>query len=213
MTGAMNMQLLVCVRCGGPLGKVEAVPAIVDCEFCNAVISVGHGAPVITGESTVDAKRETERKAARQAFIAEINAMAEAGRDPFEALCEAAARFLGAGGQTQTLARTIFALAVDFEAATGVSIRRDGMALNRVTDGYLRALDELRTESTTELNLPYLTADGTGPKHLLRTLSPAVLAELAQREPGVAAAAPAKPSPPPEPVRSPEKKKKKWWLF
>jgi len=209
----MNVQLLVCVRCGGPLGKIEAVPAVIECEFCAAVISVGHGAPVITRESTVDAKRDADRKAARLAFIAEIDSLAKAKRDPFDALCEAAAKHLGAAGQTQTFARIVFAIAVDFEAESGASIRRDGMALNRIADGYLRALDDLRNSPTCELNLPFLTATSSGPKHLKHALSPAILGELAQREPGVAAIAAAPPAPVAPPDSPPPPKKKSWWPF
>ncbi len=207
----MNVQLLVCLRCGGPLGRVETVPAIVECEFCAAVISLGHGAPVITRESTVDAKRDADRKSARMAFIAEVNALANAKRDPFEALCEASAKHLGHAGQTETLARIVFAIAVDFEAETGAVIRSDGMALNRVAEGYLRALDDLRTEPTYELNLPFLATTKHEPKHLKRELSPAILGELAQREPGVTTVAP--PVAPPAEAPAPAKKKKSWWPF
>lgn len=214
----MNVQLLVCLRCGGPLGKVEAVPAIVECEFCTAVISIGHGAPAITRESTVDAKRDADHRAAREAFIAALNEMAKAGREPFESLCEAAARFLGAAGETQALARITFAIAIDFEADTGAQVRRDGIALNRIAEGYLRALSDLRSSPSVELNLPFLTADATGPKHLLRKLSPSILAELAQREPGARSqsAAPPKAQPPKmetDAAARPAKKKRSWWPF
>lgn len=210
----MNVQLLVCLRCGGPLGKVEAVPAIVECEFCAAVISIGHGAPAITRESTADAKRDADHRASREAFIAALNAMAEAGRDPFESLCEAAARFLGAAGETQALARITFAIATDFEADTGAKVCRDGIVLNRIAEGYLRVLSDLRSAPSVELNLPFLTADATGPKHLLRTLSPAILGELAQREPGARAHRAAQPpTTETEAAARPARKKRSWWPF
>lgn len=209
----MNLQLLVCLRCGGPLGKVASVPAIVECEFCAAVISIGGSAPVIARESTIDAKREAERKAARLAFIAAVNEMAAAKRDPYEALCEAAALHLGTAGQTDTLARIVFALARDFEAQNNVSVVTDGIVLARIAEGYFLAQDELRTATSYQINLPFLAADNTGPKHLLCTVDPTVLAELAQRDPKASPAAPASPAPAEQPVEGPRPKKKWWQIF
>lgn len=208
----MQADLLVCLRCGGPLAKVERVPAIVECEFCDAVISVGQAAPVVTSVSTPDAKREADRQTSRQNFMAALTAMLQAGRPPYEALREASTH-LGAAGQTDTLARITVAIAVDFEGEDGTPLEQMGMMLARIAEGYLRALGELRSAPSYELNLPFLTADARGPRHLARTLSPEILRELAQRDPTVRSKpAPVAAQPPPLPEEMP-KKKKKWWQF
>lgn len=198
----MNPRLLVCLGCGAPLGRIDALPAIVECSFCNAVISVGTEHPVITKPSAADAKRDQDLQAARVAFIGAVDALAKSGREPFEALCEAASTHLGVAGQTDALARIVFALALDFEAESGVSIRRDGIALNRIAEGYLKQLESLRETQSADLNLPFLAVDSHGPKHLRRTLTPALLAELVQREPGAGASS----------IDS-ATAKKAWWRF
>lgn len=212
----MNVDLLVCLRCGGPLAKVERVPAIVECEFCDAVISVGQAAPVVTSVSTHDAKREAERQESRKNFLAALTTLLQSGRPPYEALREASAQHLGSAGQTDTLARITIALAVDFEGEDGIPVEQMGMMLARIAEGYLRALMELRDAPSYELNLPFLTADERGPRHLARTLSPEILRELAGREPGSlgAKAARARAKSPAE-ARGDEtpKKKKRFWLF
>jgi len=216
----VQVDLLVCLRCGGPLAKIATVPAIVECEFCDAVISVGQAAPVVTSVSTHDAKREADRQNARQGFMAKLTELIQAGRPPYEALREASAAHLGTAGQTETLARITIALAVDFEGEDGIPLDQMGMMLARIAEGYLRVLGELRTAASYELNLPFLTADHRGPRHLARMLSPAVLAELAQREPGSLgndaasarrAAAQAAAPPAATPAEEPPKKKKKWF--
>jgi len=211
----VQVALLVCLRCGGPLAKVERVPAIVECEFCDAVISVGQAAPVVTSVSTHDAKREADRQASRRNFLEALTASLQAGRPPFEALREASAAHLGTAGQTETLARITIALAVEFEGEKGIPLEQMGMMLARVAEGYLRALPELANAPTYELNLPFLTADHRGPRHLARTLSPEILSELAQREPGSLGkkAARARASEATETSDGTPKKKKRFWLF
>lgn len=53
----------------------------------------------------------------------------------------------------------------------GFDLKKDPMALQRLKEAAEKAKIELSSTSSTEINLPYITADGTGPKHLVRTLS------------------------------------------
>jgi molecular chaperone DnaK len=62
-------------------------------------------------------------------------------------------------------------LAAEFQAAHGIDLTRDHLALSRLLDGAERARHELSSAVVTEINLPFITADASGPKHLNRQLS------------------------------------------
>lgn len=61
----------------------------------------------------------------------------------------------------------------------GLDLSKDAMALQRLKEAAEKAKIELSSTSSTEINLPYITADATGPKHLVRTLSRAKFESLA----------------------------------
>jgi len=61
----------------------------------------------------------------------------------------------------------------------GLDISKDAMALQRLREGAEKAKVELSSSSQTEINLPYLSADATGPKHLVKTLTRAKFEQLA----------------------------------
>lgn len=61
----------------------------------------------------------------------------------------------------------------------GFDLSKDPMALQRLKEAAEKAKVELSSSSSTEINLPYITADQTGPKHLVRTLSRAKFEQLA----------------------------------
>jgi len=61
----------------------------------------------------------------------------------------------------------------------GIDISKDAMALQRLREGAEKAKVELSSSPQTEINLPYLSADATGPKHLVKTLSRAKFEQLA----------------------------------
>jgi len=61
----------------------------------------------------------------------------------------------------------------------GFDLSKDPMALQRLKEAAEKAKIELSSSSSTEINLPYITADQTGPKHLVRTLSRAKFEQLA----------------------------------
>ena len=69
-------------------------------------------------------------------------------------------------------------LADEFKKKEAVDIRKDKMALQRLKEAAERAKCELSTTTSTEINLPFITADATGPKHLVITLTRAKLEQL-----------------------------------
>ena len=62
-------------------------------------------------------------------------------------------------------------LANEFQAAENVDLRKDPMALQRLREAAEKAKIELSSSAQTEINLPYVTANETGPKHLVQTLT------------------------------------------
>lgn len=69
-------------------------------------------------------------------------------------------------------------LAEEFKRETGLDLKKDKMAIQRVREATEKAKIELSTVLETEINLPYITADQTGPKHLTKKLTRAKLEEL-----------------------------------
>jgi molecular chaperone DnaK len=59
----------------------------------------------------------------------------------------------------------------EFKKSTGIDVSKDKMVLQRLKEASEKAKIELSSVQETEINLPYLTADATGPKHLLKKLS------------------------------------------
>ena len=69
-------------------------------------------------------------------------------------------------------------LAEEFEKEEGLDLRKDPMALQRLKEAAEKAKIELSSSMQTEINLPYITATATGPKHLVRTLTRAKFEQL-----------------------------------
>lgn len=76
--------------------------------------------------------------------------------------------------------RIIDFLADNFKKEQGVDLRADKMAMQRLKDAAEKAKIELSGATQTEVNLPYITADATGPKHLQTTLTRAKFNELTE---------------------------------
>jgi molecular chaperone DnaK len=74
--------------------------------------------------------------------------------------------------------RVIEWLLAEFKRDQGIDLRTDQQALQRLKEAAEKAKIELSTTTTTEINLPYITADATGPKHLVIALSRAKLEDL-----------------------------------
>ncbi len=75
-------------------------------------------------------------------------------------------------------ARVIDYLADEFKREQGIDLRSDKLALQRLKEAAEKAKIELSSAKETEINLPFITADATGPKHLVMKLSRAKLESL-----------------------------------
>jgi molecular chaperone DnaK len=71
-------------------------------------------------------------------------------------------------------------LAEEFKSEEQIDLRVDPMALQRLKEAAEKAKIELSSSASTEINLPYITATQTGPKHLVRTLSRAKFEQLSE---------------------------------
>jgi molecular chaperone DnaK len=71
-------------------------------------------------------------------------------------------------------------LADEFKTEESIDLRNDPMALQRLKEAAEKAKIELSSSSSTEINLPYITATQTGPKHLVRQLSRAKFEQLSE---------------------------------
>jgi molecular chaperone DnaK len=71
-------------------------------------------------------------------------------------------------------------LAEEFLAEESMDLRKDPMALQRLKEAAEKAKIELSSSASTEINLPYITATQTGPKHLVRSLSRAKFEQLSE---------------------------------
>lgn len=99
----------------------------------------------------------------------------EIGDGVFEVLATNGNNRLGGDDFDQ---RIIDWLAEEFKRDTGIDLRNDRMAAQRLKEAAEKAKIELSGVTTTNINLPFITADATGPKHLDMTLSRAKFDEL-----------------------------------
>jgi len=76
--------------------------------------------------------------------------------------------------------RIIDWLAKRFQDQTGIDLKRDRMALQRLKEAAERAKHELSSAAETEVNLPFIAADGSGPKHLAETIDRATLEKMVE---------------------------------
>ena len=97
------------------------------------------------------------------------------GEKQFEVLATNGDTFLGGEDFDN---RVIDYLVDEFQKTDGVDLRKDPLALQRLKDAAERAKIELSSNQQTDVNLPYVTADATGPKHLNIKLTRAKLEAL-----------------------------------
>jgi len=76
--------------------------------------------------------------------------------------------------------RIINWLAAEFRREQGIDLTQDRMALQRLKEAAEKAKKELSSSMQTEINLPFVTADASGPKHLVMTLSRSKLEQLVE---------------------------------
>jgi len=77
-------------------------------------------------------------------------------------------------------AKLVQFLAEDFKKAEGIDLTKDKLALQRLKEAAEKAKIELSSAQTTEVNLPFITADANGPKHLVKTINRAELERLVE---------------------------------
>jgi len=99
------------------------------------------------------------------------------GEHQFEVLSTNGDTFLG--GEDFDL-RLIEYLTAEFKSENGIDLHNDPLALQRLKEAAEKAKIELSSSQQTEVNLPYITADATGPKHLVIKLSRAKLESLVE---------------------------------
>jgi len=68
-------------------------------------------------------------------------------------------------------AKVVAYLAEDFKKSEGIDLTKDKLALQRLKEAAEKAKIELSSSASTEVNLPFITADATGPKHLVKTVT------------------------------------------
>ena len=71
-------------------------------------------------------------------------------------------------------------IAEEFKKESGIDVRNDALALQRLDEAAEKAKIELSTSVQTEINIPFITSDASGPRHLLLTMTRAKLEELTQ---------------------------------
>jgi molecular chaperone DnaK len=71
-------------------------------------------------------------------------------------------------------------IAEEFQKEQGIDLRNDTLSLQRLDEAAEKAKHELSTTTETEINIPFITSDATGPKHLVMKMSRATLEELAK---------------------------------
>ncbi|CAE09632.1 molecular chaperone DnaK [Wolinella succinogenes] len=99
----------------------------------------------------------------------------ETGDNVVEVLATGGDAFLGGDDFDN---RIIDWAAKEFEAENGIDLKKDVMALQRLKDAAENAKKELSSANETEINLPFITADATGPKHLVKKISRAKFESL-----------------------------------
>jgi molecular chaperone DnaK len=99
------------------------------------------------------------------------------GEKQFEVLSTNGDTFLG--GEDFDM-RLIEYLADEFKKENGISLKGDPLAMQRLKEAAEKAKIELSSSQQTEVNLPYITADATGPKHLVVKMSRAKLESLVE---------------------------------
>ena len=97
------------------------------------------------------------------------------GEGVFEVLSTNGDTFLGGDDFDDAILNWLVA---EFRAETGIDLTQDRMALQRLRDAAERAKIELSSTLETEINLPFITADASGPQHLVKPISRARMEQL-----------------------------------
>ena len=101
----------------------------------------------------------------------------EVGEGVFQVKSTSGDTFLGGDDFDQ---RIINYIADEFQKENGIDLRKDRQSLQRLKEAAEKAKIELSTTMQAEINLPYITADASGPKHLVMTLTRSKLEQLTE---------------------------------
>ena len=104
--------------------------------------------------------------------------MLETGDNVVEVLATGGNAFLGGDDFDNQL---IDFLANEFKSETGIDLKNDVMALQRLKEAAENAKKELSSATETEVNLPFITADATGPKHLVKKITRAKFESMIEK--------------------------------
>ncbi|MCI6530340.1 MAG: molecular chaperone DnaK [Mesosutterella sp.] len=99
------------------------------------------------------------------------------GDKQFEVLSTNGDTFLGGADFDRRIMEYLIS---EFKKDTGIDLSKDPLALQRLKEASESAKIELSSRQETEINIPYITADATGPKHLTKTLTRAKFEELVE---------------------------------
>jgi hypothetical protein len=180
-------RLMVCPNCGAPLPVLVAHAAFVRCAFCYGTSNVESREVTRRDEVSLEPGAEADlfaqRDLARQQFNTALQSLNGAEPIPYARFRELCERYLPVFGQTDSVARVAYNLALDYETENVDTLRTRGEVLARLALGYLNAVEELRTQPRYELNCPFLFATSEGPKHYARSLDVATIIALSERDP------------------------------
>ena len=95
----------------------------------------------------------------------------------FQVLSTSGDTQLGGSDMDEALTRYVIG---EFQKETGIDLAQDNMAFWRVREACEKAKIELSTTMQTEINLPFISSDASGPKHLIQTITRAKLEELVE---------------------------------
>ena len=95
----------------------------------------------------------------------------------FQVLSTSGDTQLGGSDMDEALTRYVIG---EFQKETGIDLSKDNMAFWRVREACEKAKIELSTTMQTEINLPFISSDASGPKHLIQTITRAKLEELVE---------------------------------
>jgi molecular chaperone DnaK len=101
----------------------------------------------------------------------------EIGEGVFEVLATNGDTYLGGDDFDEVI---VDFLAEGFRGETGLELRGDAMALQRLKEASEKAKCELSSTGQSEISLPFITADASGPKHLVRSLSRSALEQMVE---------------------------------
>jgi hypothetical protein len=170
MSDARDVVALRCPSCHGPLPAVEPGRQTISCPYCGIGLQLGPPPPPVLPS-------EPERPVSPGRRFLDVLRSARPGR-PLQDAIEAALAQSRSPELARPGARMALALIADFQRQSGIDVRGDDAAVQRIAEACALAIVELRSTSETTVNLPFLSADSSGPKHYERTLTRELAARL-----------------------------------